>query len=92
MLRLVFSMARSCSSCHCWFVAGGDEGTSGFAQGYAFKLGFLLYFHGKLVSKNHFPPLILVIPELEIFTGLGFRVALGYSSFRVYFVICSAFK
>ena len=56
----------------------------GFAQGYIVELGFLLYGHGEPASKNHLPPLILGIPELEIFTGLGFHVALVYSSFGVY--------
>ena len=31
-------------------------------------------------------------PELEIFTGLGFRVALVYFAFRVYEVAFSSFK
>ena len=77
-------MARSCSSYHCLFVAGRDEGTPGFAQGDTIELGFLLYDHGNPVSKNHLPPLILGIPKLEKFTVLRFRVALGYSSLGVY--------
>lgn len=77
-------MAWSCSSCHCWLVARGDEGAVGFAEGYTVELGFLLYDHGKPDSKNHLPPLVLGIPELEIFTGLGFHVTLGYSTFGVY--------
>ena len=83
VFSLVFSMAWSCSSYHCFIVVGRDEGTPGFAQGYTIKLGFLLYGNGKLDSKNHLPPLILGIPELEIFTGLGFHVALVYSTFGV---------
>ena len=85
-------MAWSCSSCHCWFVVGGDEGAIGFTQGYIVELGFLLYNHGNPASNNHLPPLVLGIPELEIFTGLGFRVALSYSAFRVYVVNLSGFK
>ena len=85
-------MPRSYSSCHCWVVAGGDEGTSGFAQGYAVELGFLLYGHGNPASKIHLPPLILGIFELEIFTGLGFHVALVDSAFGVYNVACSGFQ
>ena len=80
-------MAWSCSSYHCLFVAGRDEGAPRFAQGDTVKLGFLLYGHGKPVIKKHLPPLFLGIPELEIFTGLGFRVALGYSSFEECVVI-----
>ena len=34
----------------------------------------------------------LGIPELEIFTGLGFRVALDYSAFGAYDVACFGFK
>ena len=34
----------------------------------------------------------LDIPELEIFTGLGFHVALVYSAFKVYYVAYSGFK
>ena len=92
VFHLVFSMAQSCSSCNCWFVVGGDEGAPGFAQGYTVELGFLLYSHGKPNGKNHLPPLILGIPELEIFTGFEFLVALGYSAFGVYVVNCSSFK
>ena len=79
-------MEQLCSSYYCLFVAGRDEGTPRFAQGNTVELGFLLFCHGKPISKNHLPPLVLGIPELQIFTGLGFRVALGYSSFRVYIV------
>ena len=71
---------------------GECEGTTRFAQGYTIKLGFLLYGHGKPISKNIVPPLVLGIPELEIFTGLGFHVALGYSAFGVYVLIFSGFK
>ena len=85
-------MAWSCSSYHCLFVAGRDECAPGFAHGDTVKLGFLLYGHGKPVIKNHLPPLVLGIPELEIFTGLGFHVALGYSAFGVYVVNLSGFK
>ena len=65
--------------------------TPGFAHGYAINLGFLLYGHDKPASKNHLSPLVLGIPELEIFTGLGFHVAHVYSAFGVYDVSCSGF-
>ena len=79
-------MAWSFSSCHYWFVAGGDEGAHEFSQGYAVELGFLLYGHGNPARKNHLPPLVLGIPELEIFTWLGFHVPFGYYAFGVYVV------
>ena len=68
------------------------EGAPRFAQDALVDLGFLIHSHSKLASKNHLPPLVLVIPKLEIFTGLGFHVALVYSSFRVYDLSCSGFK
>ena len=68
------------------------KGNPSFAQGYAIELGFLLYGHGNLDSKNYLPPLGLGILELEIFTRLGFCVVLVYSTFGVYGLACSSFK
>ena len=65
-------MAWSCFSCHRGIVAGGNEGTLRFAQGYTVELGFLIYGHGKPARKIHLPPFILGISELEFFIGLGF--------------------
>ena len=64
----------------------------GVFTGYTIDLGFLLHGHGKHASKIYLPPLVLGIPELEKFTGLGFHVAPGYSSFGVYVVVFFGFK
>ena len=76
-------MAWSCSSCHYGLFSGECEGVLGFAQAALVDLGLILHGHGKPTNKNRFPPLILGILELEIFTGLGFHVKLVDSAFGV---------
>ena len=85
-------MAWSFYSCHHGLFVGECEGAMGFAQ---VALSIWDFFSIAMVSLRARITCLLLflgIPELEIFTGLGFRVALVYSAFRVYDVACSSFK
>ena len=85
-------MAWSFSSSHHGLFVGECEGALGFAQ---VALSIWDFFSIAMVSLPARITCLLSflgIPELEIFTGLGFRVALVYSTFKVYDVACSGFK
>ena len=85
-------MAWSFSSSHHGLFVGEWEGALGFSQ---VALSIWDFFSIAMVSLPARITCLLSflgIPELEIFTGLGFRVALVYFSLRVYEVACSSFK
>ena len=85
-------MAWSFSSSHHGLFVGECEGALGFAK---VALSIWDFFSIAMVSlPTRITCLLsfLGIPELEIFTGLGFHVALVYFSLRVYDVAFSSFK
>ena len=85
-------MAWSFSSCHHGLFVGECEGALGFAQVALSIWDFFSIAMVSLPARITFLLSFLGIPKLEIFTGLGFRVALVYFAFRVYEVACSSFK